>query len=61
MDFVGDFTLAPTRIDLDGAYAKKKFTARYFQGDKLRGILLCQQMQREVDAAKSQVRQAQGK
>src|SRR5213596_2188497 len=61
MDFVGDFTLAPTRIDLDGAYAKKKFTARYFQGDKLRGILLCQQTQREVDAAKSQFRQAQGK
>src|SRR5256714_8387670 len=61
MDFVGDFTLPPTRIDLDGAYAQKKFTARYFQGDKLRGILLCQQTQREVDAAKSQVRQAQGK
>jgi 3-phenylpropionate/trans-cinnamate dioxygenase ferredoxin reductase subunit len=61
MDFVGDFSSAPTRIDLDGAYAKKKFTARYFQGDKLRGILLCQQTPREVDAAKSQVQQAQGK
>src|SRR3954451_14055865 len=61
IDFVGDFTLAPTRVDLDGAYAKKKFTARYFQGDKLRGVLLCQQTQREVDAAKSQLRQAQGK
>jgi 3-phenylpropionate/trans-cinnamate dioxygenase ferredoxin reductase subunit len=61
MDFVGDFTLQPTRVDLNGAYAKKKFIARYYQGDKLRGILLCQQGQREVDAAKSQLRQAQGK
>src|SRR6476660_7672675 len=61
MDFVGDFTLAPTRIDLTGTPAKKKFIARYYQGDKLRGILLCQQTQREVDAAKNQLRQAQGK
>ena len=61
MDFVGDFTLPPTRIDLTGAYAKKKFIARCYQGDKLRGTLLCQQAQREVDAAKSQLRQAQGK
>src|SRR5881394_2229963 len=61
IDFVGDFTLPPTRIDLEGAYAKKKFIARYFQGDKLRAVLLCQQTQREVDAAKNQLRQAQGK
>src|SRR5712671_5294101 len=61
MDFVGDFTLPPTRVNLEGAYAKKKFIARYFQGDKLRGILLCQQTPREVDAAKNQLRQAQGK
>jgi hypothetical protein len=46
---------------LDGTYARKKFTARYYQGEKLRGILLCQQTQKEVDAAKSQLRQAQGK
>ena len=60
MDFVGDFTFPPTRVDLDGTYSKKKFVARYYQGDKLRGILLCQQAQREVDAAKSQL-QALGK
>ena len=52
MDFVGDFTLPPTRVNLDGTYAKKKFIARYYQGDKLRGILLCQQTPSEVDAAK---------
>ncbi len=61
MDFVGDFTLPPTRVDLKGTYAKKKFIARYYQGDKLRGILLCQQAQHEVDTAKSQLRHAQGK
>src|SRR5213592_1165218 len=61
MDFVGDFTLPPTRVNLDGTYSKKKFIARFYQGDKLRGILLCQQTAREVDAAKNQLRQAQGK
>jgi 3-phenylpropionate/trans-cinnamate dioxygenase ferredoxin reductase subunit len=57
MDFVGDFSVLPTRVDLQGAYAKKKFVARYYQGDTLRAILLCQQTQREVDAAKTQLRQ----
>src|SRR5882762_10327707 len=61
MDVVADFTLQPTCGNLDGTYPKKKFIARYYQGDKLRGILLCQQTQREVDAAKNQLRQAQGK
>jgi 3-phenylpropionate/trans-cinnamate dioxygenase ferredoxin reductase component len=61
MDFVGDFTLPPTRVNLDGTYPKKKFIARYYQGDKVRGILLCQQSPREVDAAKNQLRQALGK
>src|SRR5881227_3554856 len=61
LDFVGDFTLPATRVNLDGTYPKKKFIARYYQGDRLRGILLCQQTQREVDAAKNQLRQAQGK
>jgi NADPH-dependent 2,4-dienoyl-CoA reductase/sulfur reductase-like enzyme len=61
MDFVGDFSVLPTRVGLDGAYAKKKFVARYYQGDMLRAILLCQQPEREVDSAKTQLRQAQGK
>jgi NADPH-dependent 2,4-dienoyl-CoA reductase/sulfur reductase-like enzyme len=61
MDFVGDFSVLPTRIDLQGTYAKKKFTARYYQGDKLRAILLCQQPPRDVETAKAQLRQAQGK
>ena len=61
MDFVGDFSVLPTRVGLDGGYAKKKFIARYYQGDTLRAILLCQQPEREVDSAKAQLRQARGK
>src|SRR5437016_2998407 len=59
MDFVGDFSVLPTRVELEGTYAKKKFVARYYQGDRLRAILLCQQPEREVDSAKTQLRQAQ--
>src|SRR6187200_2368650 len=61
MDFVGDFSALPTRIDVQGTYTKKKFTGRYYQGDKLRAILLCQQPPRDVETAKTQLRQAQGK
>jgi NADPH-dependent 2,4-dienoyl-CoA reductase/sulfur reductase-like enzyme len=61
MDFVGDFSVLPTRVDLQGTYAKKKFVVRYYQGDKLRAILLCQQPPRDVETAKTQLRQAQGK
>ena len=61
MDFVGDFSVLPTRVDLRGTYAKKKFVARYYQGEKLRGILLCQQPPREVKSAKTQLRHALGK
>ena len=61
MDFVGDFSVLPTRIDLHGTYAKKKFVARYYQGEKLRGILLCQQPSGEVESARTQLRHALGK
>jgi hypothetical protein len=61
MDFVGDFSAFPTRIQLDGTYAKKKFSARYYQGERLRGILLCQQSSRDVESAKAHLRQSQGK
>ncbi len=61
MDFVGDFSVLPTRIDLHGTYARKKFVARYYQGEKLRGILLCQQSSGEVESARTQLRHALGK
>ena len=61
MDFVGDFSVQPTRIDLRGVYAKKKFSVRHYQGDKLRAVLLCQGSTREVEAAKVELRTALGK
>jgi NADPH-dependent 2,4-dienoyl-CoA reductase/sulfur reductase-like enzyme len=61
MDFVGDFSVLPTRVELDGTYAKKKFVVRYYQGDKLRAILLCQHSDRDVESAKTQLRHAVGK
>ena len=61
MDFVGDFSIPASRIDLDGAYAKKKFTARYYQGEKLRGVLLCNYTPKEVDSARTELRTALGK
>lgn len=61
LDFVGDFSVQPTRVDLRGTYAKRKFTARYYQGEKLRAILLCQQTPRDVESAKTQLRNALGK
>lgn len=60
-DFIGDFSLPPTRITLKGTYAKKKFVARYCQGEKLRAILLCGATPKEVDAAKKDLRTALGK
>jgi hypothetical protein len=61
MHFIGDFSMQPTRVDLRGTYAKKKFLARYYQGDKLRAILLCNQTEREVESAKKELRHALGK
>src|SRR3954447_26953372 len=61
LDFVGDFGLAPTRIDIRGSHAKKKFISRYYQGDKLRGLLLCNQTPKDVDAARTELRTALGK
>src|SRR6202023_449426 len=61
LHFVGDFSMQPTRVDLRGTYAKKKFLARYYQGDKLRAVLLCNQTEREVESAKKELRHALGK
>src|SRR6266513_5172143 len=61
LHFVGDFSMQPTRVDLRGTYAKRKFVAHYYQGDKLRAVLLCNQTEREVEAAKKELRHALGK
>jgi 3-phenylpropionate/trans-cinnamate dioxygenase ferredoxin reductase subunit len=61
MHFVGDFSMQPTRVDLRGTYARRKFIAHYYQGDKMRAILLCNQTDREVEAARKELRHALGK
>ncbi|MBV9617813.1 MAG: NAD(P)/FAD-dependent oxidoreductase [Verrucomicrobia bacterium] len=61
LHFIGDFSMQPTRVDLRGTYAKRKFIARYYQGDKLRAVLLCNQADREVESAKKELRHALGK
>jgi NADPH-dependent 2,4-dienoyl-CoA reductase/sulfur reductase-like enzyme len=61
LHFVGDFSMQPTRVDLRGAYTKRKFIARYYQGDKLRAVLLCNQTDREIESAKKELRHALGK
>jgi 3-phenylpropionate/trans-cinnamate dioxygenase ferredoxin reductase subunit len=61
LHFVGDFSIQPTRIDCTGSYPKKKFVLKYLQGEKLRGLLLCNPTPHEVDAATKQLRHALGK
>ncbi len=61
LDFVGDFNVAPTRVQLTGSYAKARFVVRHYQGEKLRGIVLCHHSTSDVEAAKNELRQALGK
>ena len=61
LDFIGDFSVPATRVQLSGAYAKGRFALRYFQGEKLRGIVLCHHSANEVKSAKNELRQALGK
>ena len=55
-DFVGDFAKPPTRVEVEGERAKKKFIARYFQLQTLMGVLLCNQPEPKVEEAKAQIR-----
>ncbi len=57
-DFIGDFNLPPTRVALTGSYAKGRFALRYYQGEKLRGIVLCSHGANDVATGKNELRQA---
>lgn len=61
LDFIGDFSLPAGRVELRGAYEKSKFSLRYSQGEKLRGLVLCNGSPREVEAAKVELRASTGK
>ena len=52
-EFFGDFELAPQSYELDGEHAKKKFTALYYQGDKLTGAVLCNQTPQQANKVKA--------
>ncbi len=54
-DFVGDFSRPPTRVQLDGDHAKKRFVARYYQLTQLMAVLLCNQGSEKVEAAKQEL------
>ena len=54
-DFVGDFSQPPVRYEIEGGHSKRHFSARYFQGPKLMGVLLCNQPPEAVEAAKAEV------
>jgi 3-phenylpropionate/trans-cinnamate dioxygenase ferredoxin reductase subunit len=56
-DFLGDFTKPPTRVELEGDPAKKKFTVRCYQLTALMGVALCNQPPEKVEAAKTQLRE----
>ena len=61
LDLIGDFALQPTRVELTGTHAKKKFSARYFQGERLRGILLSGGTGKEIERAKVELKGTLGR
>ena len=56
-DFVGDFSKVPTRVEIEGDRAKKKFLVRQYHLAALMGVVLCNQPPEKVEAAKTQVRE----
>ena len=54
-EFIGDFRQTPVRFEIEGSHAKRKFIARYFQGSKLMGMLLCNQPKEKSEEARQQV------
>ena len=54
-DFVGDFSQTPVRYEIDGDRSKRKFTAWYYQGPKLMGMLLCNESAETLKAAEETI------
>ena len=47
----------PTRVEVEGEPAKKKFIVRSYQLSALMGAVLCNQAPEKVEAAKTQLRE----
>jgi len=56
-DFVGDFSRPPTRVEVEGDAAKKRFIVRGYQLNALMGVALCNQPPEKVEAAKTQLQE----
>ena len=56
-DFVGDFSKPPTRFEIDGDRAKKKFVVRQFVLNQLMNVVLCNQSSEKVETVKTQLRE----
>jgi len=59
LGFVGDFSRPPGSCQLEGDYASRKFIARYYNGSKLTGVILCNQDASKVKVARQEVRNGQ--
>lgn len=57
-EFVGDFSFQPGSVKLEGDRKKKSFIARYFQGSRLTGIVLCNQSKDKAQAAREEIRES---
>ncbi len=53
--FVGDFSQTPVRYELEGERDRRKFIARYYQGARLVGMLLCNQPEEALEAARREI------
>lgn len=59
-EFFGDFTMMPSRVELDGTRQKRKFIARYYRGGKLVALVHCNQDRALGQHAREQIREAVG-
>lgn len=57
-EFLGEFRTPHTRFEIEGDRDKKQFTLRYYHGQKLKGILLCNADEATSTAAKVELIQA---
>ncbi len=58
-EFFGDFTMPPSRAEIEGSHKKRKFVARYFRNGRLVARVHCNEAADLADAARAEIRAAQ--